>query len=223
MFTISIAAPTQHPSVYPQEMSCWPCTQIVPPGGSLLFRGPWSHGKTCYRRMAQLLPTLCTLSCRWQFSQQLLPDAESAGPPMLCTLRLHSQFLKQLPPEKQTERKMTRARMRMMSMTMSHIFLCCHHILRRSATPVRWNRSAWLRRLSVLSTRFSIRSPRASTCTGGEKPIHQLAAWSFAAGNHCIAVDLHAITCQLRGNPSCHLRPSLCLHVCISVPPTLQA
>lgn len=45
------------------------------------------------------------------------------------------QFLKQLPPEKQTERKMTRARMRMMRMTMSHIFLCCHHILRRSATP----------------------------------------------------------------------------------------
>lgn len=199
-------------------MLCWPCTQIVPPGGSSSIQRPLVPRKDT----GSALPP--TLSCRCQFSQQLLPDAESAGPlPMLCTLRAHSQFLKQLPPEKQTERKMTRARMRMMSMTMSHIFLCCHHILRRSATPVRWNRSAWLRRLSVLSTRFSIRSPRASTCTGGDKPIHQLAAWSFAAGNHCIAVDIHAITCQLRGKPSCHLRPSLCLHVCISVSLTLQA
>ena len=66
---------------------------------------------------------------------------------------------------KQTERKMTKARMRMMRMTTRIIFLCCHHILRLMATPVLWKRSAWKRKLSVLSTRFSIRSPRASTCT----------------------------------------------------------
>ena len=73
-------------------------------------------------------------------------------------------FLKQFPPEKHTERKMTKMRMRTMRMAMSHIFLCCHHILRRSATPVLWKRSAWKRRWSVLSTKFSSRSPRASTC-----------------------------------------------------------
>ena len=65
--------------------------------------------------------------------------------PTGTTLRRLTQLVKQLwvdPMEKQTDRKMTSARMSRMKMTMSHIFLCCHHILRRSATPVRWKRSA---------------------------------------------------------------------------------